>query len=153
MEPAHSPAPVVASPRAGLTPEIRAFLEQPWVATVATLDADGTPRQAVVWFRLDPDDTILLNSLAGRRWPSNLLRDGRAAIAVTNPDDPFSWVGINGSVRAVVDNVEVARDDIVALAHRYHDNSPEPGLIARFRSQQRVSFHVAIETLHDHLED
>ena len=153
MEPAQPTTSATLLPNAPLTDEIRAFLDRPFVGTLATLDDDGAPRQAVIWYRLDADDCILVNSLAGRRWPTNLLRDGRASLAVTDPDDPYSWIGLEATVTDVIDDVETARDDIVALAHRYHDDSPEPGLIRRFRSQQRISFRLAIDAIHDHLED
>ena len=153
MEPAHSPAPAAASPRAGLTHQIRAFLERPLVTSLATVDADGGPRQAVIWYRLDADDTILVNARADRRWPANLRREGRAAFSVCDPGDPFSWVGLIGRVIEIVDDLERARGDIVALAHRYHDDQPDPADIAMFRTQQRVSFRISIDRVHDHLED
>jgi PPOX class probable F420-dependent enzyme len=153
MEPAQPTTSATVLARAHITSAIRALLDRPIVATLASIDEDGRPRQAVIWYRLDGDDRILVNSLAGRRWPTNLLRDGRASLAVTDPDDPYAWIGIDATVNQVVDDVEVARDDIVALAHRYHDNQPEAGMIRRFRSQQRLSFRLAIDAVHDHLED
>ena len=49
-----------------LDAEVRAFLERPRrFATLATIDADGMPRQAVVWYRLEPDGSILVNSARG----------------------------------------------------------------------------------------
>ena len=68
-----------------LTDAVRAFLAQPFIAMIASLDEDGAPRQAAVWFRLDDDGRILLNSRAGRRWCDNLERDGRMSIAVIDP--------------------------------------------------------------------
>ena len=57
-----------------LPDHVRRFLAEPRYAAVATIDEDGAPRQAVVWFLLD-GDTIVVNSLDGRRWPTNLRRD------------------------------------------------------------------------------
>ena len=37
---------------------------------------------------------------------------------------PYRWLGLTGVVDEVVDDVERARDDIVALAHRYHPEGP-----------------------------
>ncbi len=63
----------------------RTFLaRQGLYATIATIDADGAPRQAVVWYRLETTGSIL-NSKVGRRWPTNLLRDPRIAVAVNDP--------------------------------------------------------------------
>jgi PPOX class probable F420-dependent enzyme len=142
-----SPAP------ADLTGRVRAFLAQPLIAMIASLDEDGAPRQAAVWYRLDEDGRILLNSRAGRRWCENLERDGRVSIAVLDPEDGYRWIGLTGVVEEVVTDVERSRADIVALAHRYHPEGPTESSIALFRRQPRVTFLVGIAGVHDHLED
>jgi PPOX class probable F420-dependent enzyme len=132
---------------------IRRFLEAPNVASVATTDPDGAPRQAVAWYRLEPDDRILLNSRPPRRWCLNLLRDRRVAFSVIDGADPYRWVGLTGLVDEVIDDVARSREDIVALAHRYHPEGPTEESIATFRTQPRVTFLVRITGIHDHLED
>lgn len=136
---------------APLSDDVRVFLEQPHFATLATADADGAPHQAIIWYRLDPDGRVLVNSREGRRWPADLRRDPRLSLAVFYGADPNRWVGITGLVEEIVDEVERARDDIVALAVRYDDASESS--IATFRSQQRVSFLIRIVRIHDHLAD
>src|SRR5829696_9188170 len=76
-----------------LPPRVRAFLEPPRFASLATLDADGTPRQTVVWYLLDGDD-LVVNSLVGRRWPANLLRDARVALSVVDQANGYRWIGL-----------------------------------------------------------
>lgn len=149
MEPA--PLPTLSS--VVLPDTVRAFLERPLFLSLATVDPDGAPRQALIWYRLEADGRIMVNSLVGRRWPANLLRDGRVAIAIADPADGYSWVGLTGRVDAVDDDLEPAREDIVALAWRYHPDGPTDASIARFRSQARISFRIAIDGVHDHLED
>lgn len=140
--------------RSSLTDAARRFLAGPHVASVATLDPDGTPRQAVAWYRLEPDDRILLNSRTPRRWCTNLLRDGRVSLAIVDGADAYRWLGLSGVVDEVIaDDVERARDDIVALAHRYHPEGPSAASVATFRRQPRVSFLVRVTAVHDHLED
>ena len=134
-----------------LTERVRAFLDEPHFASLGTVGADGAPHQAVIWYRLDPDGRVTINSREGRRWPADLKRDSRLSLAVFWGRDPNRWVGITGRVDEVVEDVERARDDIVALAYRYGDASPSS--IASFRSQQRVSFLIRIVGIHDHLED
>ena len=69
-----------------LTGPTRAFIAAPGrFATLATLAPDGAPRQAVVWYRLDPDGMLVINSAEGRHWPANLRRDARVAIAIADP--------------------------------------------------------------------
>ena len=148
MEPAQ-PSPTV--PRL-LEPRLRAFLERPLFASLATIDPDGAPRQAVIWYRLEDDGRIMVNSLAGRRWPANLERDGRVALSIIDNHDGYSWLGLTGRVDAIDEDLERARNDIVALAHRYRPE-PTPASIANFRSQRRITFRIAIDGIHDHLED
>ena len=138
-------------PTTELSPQIRTFLEAPRVATLATVSADGAPVQAVIWFRFEPGGAILVNSRLPRRWPTALLHSRRASLAIIDERDGMRWVGLDCRVADVDDDLERAREDIVALAHRYADD--DPSTIATFRSQQRISFRLAISALHDHLGD
>ena len=142
----------MANPDAvALIDRVREFLDQPHFASLGTTGADGAPHQAVIWYRLDPDGRVTINSREGRRWPADLKRDPRVSLAVFWGQDPNRWVGITGLVDEVVEDVEPARDDIVALAHRYDDATASS--IASFRTQQRVSFRIRIVGIHDHLQD
>ncbi|HYK94782.1 MAG TPA: pyridoxamine 5'-phosphate oxidase family protein [Candidatus Dormibacteraeota bacterium] len=138
-------------PAANLSERVRAFLSQPLYPTLATSGPDGEPHQAVIWFRLEPDGRILVNSRSPRRWPAELRRSGRGSLAVTDLQDPFRWVGLQVVVEAIIDDVARARDDIVSLAETY-DEADEDS-VARFRSQERISFRLRIVTVHDHLEE
>ncbi|HEX5589042.1 MAG TPA: pyridoxamine 5'-phosphate oxidase family protein [Candidatus Limnocylindrales bacterium] len=134
-----------------IPPRVRAFLEQPHVAAIATASSDGEPHQAATWYRLEPDGRILLNSRWPRRWPTELSRDGRCSLAVIDARDGYRWVGLNGVVESRVDDLERAREDICELAVRYGDDDPET--LAMFRNQPRVSFRLRITRIHDHLGD
>ena len=149
MEPARTPT----TPRPNLSDRVRAFLDRPLFLALATIDPDGAPRQAVIWYRLESDDRILINSRVGRRWPTNLQRDGRVAMAVTDPQDGYSWIGLSGHVEAVVDDHDEALADILALADRYHPEGADPDDLASYRAHPRVTFRVAIDSVHEHLED
>jgi PPOX class probable F420-dependent enzyme len=140
-------------PDATLSSAVRAFLAAPLVTTIASVNPDGSPHQAVAWFRLEPDGRVLVNSRTPRRWPANLRRDPRVSLSVVDPGDPDRWVGIAAVVDEVVDDVERAREDIVSLAHRYRDGGPTPETEAIFRSQPRVTFMLRVTAVHDHLED
>jgi PPOX class probable F420-dependent enzyme len=135
---------------------IRDFLTAPGrFATLATLDPDGAPRQAVVWYRLDPEGRITVNSATGRRWPANLRRDSRCSLSVLDGADGYRFVALTGRVVEVIDDQDVAQADIAAFARQYHAKDPAKAerLIAGFRAQLRVSFRIEIIAAHDHLED
>ena len=140
-----NPQPLVLSDR------VRAFLDEPHFASLASVRADGSAHQAIIWYRLDPDGRILVNSRDGRLWPANLRRDPRVSLAVFWSVDPNRWVGLSGVIDDIVDDVARAREDICELAARYDADSA--ATLATFRSQPRISFHIRIERVHDHLED
>lgn len=121
------------------------FLASPRYATIATINADGSPHQAVVWYLLR-DDHLVLNSKVGRRWPSNLLRDPRLSLTV---EDGLDYVSLAGTVEALTDQSQ-AQADIAEMARRYDPPDAAERAIAEFRRQQRISFHFHPQTTHAH---
>jgi PPOX class probable F420-dependent enzyme len=117
----------------------RQFLEHPGAfATLATLEPDGSPFQAVVWYALQ-DDALLVNSAVGRRWPANLVRDPRFSLVV---EEAYDWVGVRGVAEVLSDPAQ-AQADIAAMARRYHASDPEHAerlIRDRFERQERISF-------------
>ena len=141
-------------PASALTPRVRDFIAATRFVGIATLDPDGGPRQAVVWYRLDGDE-IVLNSAVGRRWPANLLRDARIGLTIMDAADGYRWVGLTGTASAITDQ-PTAQADIAEMARRYHADDPAKAerLIAnRFTKQQRITFRVRIHGVHKHLDD
>jgi PPOX class probable F420-dependent enzyme len=128
-----------------------AFLDALRFATISTIDPDGAPRQAVIWYTVDGDE-IVINSAVGRRWPSNLVRDPRIAFAVTDAADGYRWIGLTGTVRAVTDQ-PTAQADIAGMARRYHADEPDEAerlISERFTRQERISFRFSPTIVHDH---
>ena len=137
-----------------LTDTQRAFLRAPKrFAAFATADEDGKPSQAVVWYRLLDDGRILVNGRLPRRWCVNLDRARRCSLAIQDGTDGYRWLGLLCEVDERPTDLAAAREDIVGLARLYHDNNPDPGLVAAFRSQPRISYLLRITGLHDHVTD
>jgi PPOX class probable F420-dependent enzyme len=137
-----------------LPDHIRAFLDTDRYATISTIDPDGRPRQAVIWYTVDGDE-IVINSAIGRRWPTNLLRDPRLSFAVIDAADQYRWVGLTGTVRAITDWAGT-QADIAAMARRYHADEPDEAeriIHERFERQERVSFRFRPATIHDELTE
>jgi PPOX class probable F420-dependent enzyme len=117
--------------------KVRSFLSALNWASIATINADGSPHQAMIWYLLE-GDTLLVNSRRGRRWPTNLERDGRVSLAIHDHELPEHWVGLRGRAR-LVRSGDAALPDIEALARRYGDDG------ARFRGQDRVTFEIKVD--------
>lgn len=138
---------------ASLSQRVRTFLDANRFASLATIDLDGSPRQAVIWYRLDGDD-IVVNSKAGRRWPSNLERDPRVSLAIGDQADGYRWVGLTGTA-TLIDDQPTAQADIAEMARRYHADDPakaERLVHNQFEKQRRMSFRIAIDAVHEHLD-
>jgi hypothetical protein len=120
-----------------LSDEVRAFLTAtpPRYATIATINPDGSPHQIVIWFLLRGDE-IIVNSRRGRRWPSNLGRDRRANLCVYEGEDA---VTMDLALERIYD-AETAQADIAEMAVRYDAPEFAQSEIARFRTEQRVSY-------------
>ena len=126
----------------------REMLERQGVfGTLATVSADGSPFQAVIWY-LVRGDTLVINSKVGRVWPTNLLRDPRVSLVV---EDGYDWVGVRGRAEAVTDQA-TAQADIAAMARRYHagHRAQAERMVAMFESQERISFVIHVERVTEH---
>jgi PPOX class probable F420-dependent enzyme len=135
----------------GLTSWAREILERPETfGTLGTIASDGSPHQAVIWFGI-AGDSILVNSLVGRRWPSNLLRDPRYSFLVGNG---YEWVSLRGRAEAFSDP-EQAQADIAAMSRRYHADDPARAdlRISRFKQQDRISFLLHPAAVTEHPDD
>jgi PPOX class probable F420-dependent enzyme len=119
-----------------LSDRARRFLDAPRFGTVATLNADGGPLQAVIWYRLE-GDAIVFNSRRGRHWPTNLERCRRVSIAVA---DGYDYIEMRGDVE--IDEDPVRSLEVIAdLAHRYRPDETEAAAsIAAFAKETRVTF-------------
>ena len=115
--------------------------------TLATVSADGSPFQAVIWY-LVRGDTLVVNSKIGRIWPSNLLRDPRVSLVV---EDGYDWVGVRGRAEAITDQ-PTAQADIAQMALRYHASDPQQAarMVRAFESQERISFVVHVDRVTEH---
>ena len=143
---------VAGSPSIALPPHIRDFIAAPHFGSIATVDADGSPRQAIIWYLLDGDE-LVVNSRVGRRWPTNVLRDPRVYMAVFDEADPLRWVGLLGTAEAVRDQPQ-AQADIAAMARRYHhdDLATAERKIRDFVRMERISFRIRVRAIHEHLD-
>jgi PPOX class probable F420-dependent enzyme len=147
-----SHAPAGDAPVVNIEDKTRAFIDTTRFATIATIDADGSIRQAVVWYTVEGNE-IVVNSAVGRRWPSNLLRDPRVSLSIAS-EDGYHWVSITGTATPIEDQA-TAQADIAGMARRYHADEPGKAdrlIRDRFTKQQRISFRVRATRIVDYVD-
>ena len=69
-----------------LSEKARALISRPVLASLATLNPDGSPQITPLWVDRDGDD-VVFNTSQSRKKTRNLERDGRVAVTVIDPDD------------------------------------------------------------------
>jgi PPOX class probable F420-dependent enzyme len=82
---------------ASLSDEIKALLDRPNYAHLATLMPDGSPHAAPVWVAREGDRVLLgirEDSIKGR----NSRRDPRVALSIVDVDDPYAMAQLRGRV-------------------------------------------------------
>jgi PPOX class probable F420-dependent enzyme len=129
----------------------RELLERPRrFGVLSTISSDGSPHQAVLWYELR-GDAVLVNSRPERHWPTNLRRDPRFSFLV---EDGYEWVSLRGRAERL-DDPGQAREDIIAMARRYHADDPEQAErdVANFRKQIRESFLLRVERVTERRDD
>jgi PPOX class probable F420-dependent enzyme len=87
---------------ANLTEAQRAFLHEPYAATVTTLRRDGSPHSTVVWVD-EQDGDVRFNITLGRAKERQLRHDPRASVLVIDPADHFKWLAVSGSATLSTD--------------------------------------------------
>lgn len=124
-----------------LSDQALAFLKEDRFAVLSTLNRDGSPQLTTMWYLLDDDGRIVMNSIATLQKVKNLRRDPRAAICV---QDGNRYVTISGAIEIIEDRETIQRD-IYRLAERYVKDEERQQYITTFLQQQRVAFRLTVE--------
>jgi len=85
-------------------------------ASLATLMPDGSPQVTPVWFEFDGSH-IIVNSARGRRKDRNMRSDPRVALAIPDPENPYRYVEVRGTVEEITEDGASAHID--KLAKKY----------------------------------
>jgi PPOX class probable F420-dependent enzyme len=120
-----------------LANEIRALLDGPNFAHLATLMADGSPQSVPVWVGRE-GDRILICTGEGSLKAKNTRRDPRVSLSIVGFDDPYQEVQLRGRVVERRPDGDFKYMD--AISHKY-TGKPFP-----IRSSQgRVALVIEIE--------
>lgn len=124
-----------------LTSQARELLAGPNFAVVATVNADGSPQQSVVWVR-ERDGEVIFSTVVGRAKPRNLLRDPTISVLVIDGQDGYRYSAIHGQARLESENADELIDE---LSHKYTD---EPWV--ETQTQPRVTVCVTPHRITEH---
>ena len=102
---------------------VRALLDGPNYAHIATVLPDGAPHSVPVWIGLEGGRIAFLTG-PGSRKAQNLDRDPRVAISITAHDNPFTMAVIRGHVAERVDGDEAWA--IIDRISRKYTGQPYP---------------------------
>jgi PPOX class probable F420-dependent enzyme len=117
-------------------------LTKPAFAQLATVNADGTPQVTPVW--VDYDGThLLVNTARGRVKTRNLERNPLVALAISDPENPYRYVGVQGRVVEMTEKGADAHIDKMAKKYLNKDSYPfrQPGEV-------RVIVKIAPDKVH-----
>ena len=109
-------------------------------ANLATLMPDGQPQVTPVWVDFDGHH-VVINTAQGRQKDKNLKRDGRVALSIMDPENPYRYLEVRGRVTERTLNGPGPHID--AMAKKYLDKDTYP-----FRKPGEVRVIYKVEPLH-----
>jgi hypothetical protein len=71
---------------------LKELLSQPLIAKLATTSPKGNVRISPLWFRAEPDGSLLINTFEDSAPVKNLRKNGRASVLVDSRDWPYYGV-------------------------------------------------------------
>jgi PPOX class probable F420-dependent enzyme len=128
-------------PAAAVIPTSHADLFQKKAfAHLSTLMPGGQPQVTPVWVDYDGRH-VLINTAEGRQKDKNLQRDGRVALSILDPDNPYRYLEVRGQVTERT--LKGADAHIDSMAKKYLDKDKYP-----FRQPNEVRVIYKIDPKH-----
>jgi PPOX class probable F420-dependent enzyme len=126
-----------------LTAELRGFLDANRVGAIATVAADGRPRQSLVYFARD-GERLLASTLTDRQKARDVRRTGWASLCVMGHEPPYPSATFSGPAEVLTKDIGVAT---AMLMQRITgaDEPPEPMSDDALAEIGRVVLAITIE--------
>jgi PPOX class probable F420-dependent enzyme len=110
------------------------------LAILATIMDDGSPQATPIWFDIE-GDTLCFNTARGRVKDRNISARPRVAVVIVDPDDPYRYLQLRGSVES--SSTEGAREHIDRLAQKYLGTPSYDS----YQGETRVTYCIRIESV------
>ena len=124
---------------AAIPDQYKDLLQKKAFAHLATVMKDGSPQVTPIWF--DYDGThVRINSAKGRWKDKNMRNRPKVALSILDPDNPYRYMQIRGTVTEVTESGADAHIDSLAKKYLGQDKYPyrQPG-------EERVIYKIAID--------
>jgi len=112
------------------------------LASIATVMPDGSPQVTPVWFDYT-NGKIRINTARGRVKARNMKVGAKVALAIIDPQNPYRYLGIRGTVVSETGNGADAHIDSLAKKYLGQDKYPfrQPGEV-------RVTYEIEPASVH-----
>jgi PPOX class probable F420-dependent enzyme len=122
----------------------REFLHKEHVATVSTLNKDGSSQLTTMWYLLADNGALVMSTPGRNQKVKNLRRDPRIALCV---GDETRSVSLYGAV-TISEDQALVRQDLEHLVERYvKDEGARQQVIAILIQQSRVALYFTPEKI------
>jgi PPOX class probable F420-dependent enzyme len=115
------------------------LLEKPFFAYLGTIRPDKTVQVNRMWFKRVGEQIHFTHTTKRAKY-RNLQHNPSMSLLIVDPDDPFSWIELRGSLAEVVP--DPTGDFYVTLGKRYGNEHQEPPA----DSPDRVVLAMSIES-------
>jgi PPOX class probable F420-dependent enzyme len=128
-----------------LTAELRDFLDAQRVGVLATVAADGRPRQSLVYCARDGDH-LVLSTLAQRLKAKDVERSGWASLCVIGHEPPYPSAVFSGHAEILTQNIGAAT---AAVMQKITGSAepPDPQTDEALAAIGRVVMRITIEQI------
>jgi PPOX class probable F420-dependent enzyme len=120
----------------------RDLFEKKSFANLATLMPDGQPQVTPVWVDFDGQN-VIINSAKGRQKDKNMRREPRVSVSIQDPENPYRYLEIRGTVVEVTEQGADAHIDRMAKKYLGKDKYP-----FRTPTEVRVLYKVRPDHVH-----
>lgn len=111
--------------------EVDAFLAQPLVAVLSTVDDRGAPRSTPVWFHWADGAAYMFTRRKSLKW-RNLLARPRASLCIDLRTPPYSAVVLDGPVEPIEDPARL-HELALTMARAYYGDAKGAVFAERYR--------------------
>ena len=95
--------------------EMQAFLDEPRVGHMVTLQPDGSPQAAPIWYEYRDGKFLVWTDRFTRRF-KNISGDPRVTMSIASDDQPYRYVTVEATVTIRETDIEATA---ISIATRY----------------------------------